>query len=58
MADMSIDDAAKEEYDLVVCPGGMPGKSTEQTKDGSVVVCFVRDYSSFVPNFRSRTWVT
>ncbi|KAG7343737.1 hypothetical protein IV203_021745 [Nitzschia inconspicua] len=25
MADMSIEDAAKEEYDLVVCPGGMPG---------------------------------
>ena len=22
---MSIDDAAKDEYDLVVCPGGMPG---------------------------------
>lgn len=26
MADMTIDDAAKEDYDLVVCPGGMPGK--------------------------------
>lgn len=26
MADMSIEDAAKEEYDLVVCPGGMPGR--------------------------------
>ena len=25
VADMSIDDAAKTEYDLVVCPGGMPG---------------------------------
>lgn len=25
MADVSIEDAAKEEYDLVVCPGGMPG---------------------------------
>jgi protein deglycase len=22
---MSIDDAAKDDYDLVVCPGGMPG---------------------------------
>mmetsp|Transcript_55355 Transcript_55355/g.134433 ORF Transcript_55355/g.134433 Transcript_55355/m.134433 type:complete len:261 (+) Transcript_55355:125-907(+) len=25
IADMSIEDAAKEEYDLIVCPGGMPG---------------------------------
>ncbi|KAL3893417.1 MAG: hypothetical protein SGARI_008189 [Bacillariaceae sp.] len=25
VADMSIDEAAKTEYDLVVCPGGMPG---------------------------------
>jgi protein deglycase len=22
---MSIEDAAKDDYDLVVCPGGMPG---------------------------------
>jgi len=26
MADMSIEEAAKEEFDLIVCPGGMPGK--------------------------------
>jgi hypothetical protein len=25
VADMTIEDAAKTEYDLVVCPGGMPG---------------------------------
>ena len=26
MADMTIEEAAKEEFDLIVCPGGMPGK--------------------------------
>jgi hypothetical protein len=26
MADVSIEDAAKEEWDLVALPGGMPGK--------------------------------
>lgn len=25
MADMSIEDASKEEWDLIACPGGMPG---------------------------------
>lgn len=36
MADMSIDDAAKEEYDLVVCPGGMPG--AEHMRDSKTLV--------------------
>jgi len=26
MADMTIEDAAKEDWDLVALPGGMPGK--------------------------------
>jgi hypothetical protein len=26
MADMTIEDAAKEDWDLVVLPGGMPGR--------------------------------
>jgi hypothetical protein len=27
MADMTIEDAAKEDWDLVVLPGGMPGRN-------------------------------
>ena len=27
MADVTIEDAAKEEWDLVALPGGMPGKT-------------------------------
>ena len=33
VADMTIEDAAKEEFDLVVCPGGMPGKSCKHNKN-------------------------
>lgn len=36
MADMSIDDAAKEEFDLVVCPGGMPG--AEHMRDSKTLI--------------------
>lgn len=36
MADMSIEDAAKKEFDLVVCPGGMPG--AEHMRDSSTLV--------------------
>jgi putative intracellular protease/amidase len=34
MADMSIEDAAMGDYDLVVCPGGMPGKSVSSMDGG------------------------
>ena len=30
MADMSIEDAAKKEWDLIALPGGMPGASVNQ----------------------------
>ena len=36
MADMTIDDAAKEEWDLVALPGGMPG--AEHLRDSDVLI--------------------
>jgi hypothetical protein len=31
MADVTIEDAAKEEWDLVALPGGMPGENYNTT---------------------------
>ena len=36
---MSIEDAAKEEFDLVVCPGGMPG--AEHMRDSKSLVAIL-----------------
>jgi 4-methyl-5(b-hydroxyethyl)-thiazole monophosphate biosynthesis len=40
MADMSIDDAANGDYDLVVCPGGMPG--AEHLRDSKVLISILK----------------
>jgi 4-methyl-5(b-hydroxyethyl)-thiazole monophosphate biosynthesis len=40
MADVSIDDAAKEEYDLVVLPGGMPG--AEHLRDSKMLISILQ----------------
>jgi len=40
VADMSIEDAAKEDFDLVVCPGGMPG--AEHMRDSKSLVSILK----------------
>lgn len=50
MADVSIEDAAKDEWDMIALPGGMPGKF-EWSKIG------LRAFTSF-PNFSSFNFTT
>lgn len=42
MADVSIEDAAKEDWDLVALPGGMPGKLSNYSEFVKITFLLLR----------------
>mmetsp|Transcript_11351 Transcript_11351/g.21014 ORF Transcript_11351/g.21014 Transcript_11351/m.21014 type:complete len:218 (-) Transcript_11351:161-814(-) len=44
MADKSIEDVVEEDFDLVVCPGGMPG--AEHLRDSEVLISILKKQKS------------